>query len=68
MIAGKLRGVRLMDGRIWAADAVVVTTGTFLNGLPMSGSRSIQLRTEWRGTVAGCWGSNFAPWLAVDAA
>jgi tRNA uridine 5-carboxymethylaminomethyl modification enzyme len=30
---GRVRGVNLRDGRHLAADAVVVTTGTFLNGL-----------------------------------
>ena len=29
----RIRGLRLLDGRVLAADAVVVTTGTFLNGL-----------------------------------
>jgi tRNA uridine 5-carboxymethylaminomethyl modification enzyme len=28
-----IRGVRLCDGRVLASDAVIVTTGTFLNGL-----------------------------------
>src|SRR6202521_25002 len=30
---GRVRGVALRDGRHLAADAVIVTTGTFLNGL-----------------------------------
>ncbi|MCB1020346.1 MAG: tRNA uridine-5-carboxymethylaminomethyl(34) synthesis enzyme MnmG, partial [Acidobacteria bacterium] len=30
---GRIRGLRLLDGRTLAAEAVVVTTGTFLNGL-----------------------------------
>ena len=29
----RVRGLRLLDGRILGADAVIVTTGTFLNGL-----------------------------------
>jgi tRNA uridine 5-carboxymethylaminomethyl modification enzyme len=29
----RIRGLRLLDGRVLGADAVVVTTGTFLNGL-----------------------------------
>jgi tRNA uridine 5-carboxymethylaminomethyl modification enzyme len=30
---GKVRGVELMDGRLLRAQSVVITTGTFLNGL-----------------------------------
>lgn len=37
---GRIRGVELLDGRTLAADAVVVTTGTFLNGLAHIGERS----------------------------
>lgn len=32
-VDGRVRGVELMDGRRLRAEAVVVTTGTFLNGL-----------------------------------
>jgi len=31
--AGSVRGIRLRDGRTVGADAVIITTGTFLNGL-----------------------------------
>jgi tRNA uridine 5-carboxymethylaminomethyl modification enzyme len=30
---GRLRGIKLRDGRTVGADAVIITTGTFLNGL-----------------------------------
>ena len=36
---GRVRGVDLRDGRHLAADAVVVTTGTFLNGLAHVGEQ-----------------------------
>jgi tRNA uridine 5-carboxymethylaminomethyl modification enzyme len=36
---GAVRGVELMDGRLLGAGAVVVTTGTFLNGLIHIGDR-----------------------------
>ena len=36
---GRIRGVELLDGRTLAAGAVVITTGTFLNGLVHIGER-----------------------------
>ena len=36
----RIRGVELRDGRTLAADAVIVTTGTFLNGLVHIGERT----------------------------
>ncbi|MFM8393239.1 MAG: tRNA uridine-5-carboxymethylaminomethyl(34) synthesis enzyme MnmG [Acidobacteriota bacterium] len=36
---GEVRGVELMDGRLLGAGAIVVTTGTFLNGLIHIGER-----------------------------
>ncbi|MCX7603602.1 MAG: tRNA uridine-5-carboxymethylaminomethyl(34) synthesis enzyme MnmG [Bryobacteraceae bacterium] len=38
----RVRGVRLADGRRYGADAVVVTTGTFLNGLAHVGETKYQ--------------------------
>lgn len=38
--AGRVRGVELVDGRVIAADAVIITTGTFLNGLVHIGERT----------------------------
>jgi tRNA uridine 5-carboxymethylaminomethyl modification enzyme len=40
-IAGSVTGVRLVDGRAFAAGAVVLTTGTFLRGLIHLGERQI---------------------------
>ena len=36
----QVRGVRLLDGRNIGADAVIITTGTFLNGLVHIGERT----------------------------
>lgn len=36
----RVRGVELVDGRVIAADAVIITTGTFLNGLVHIGERT----------------------------
>ncbi len=38
----RVRGVRLADGRRYGAEAVVVTTGTFLNGLAHIGETKYQ--------------------------
>ena len=37
--AGRVRGVTLRDGRALPADAVIITTGTFLNGLAHIGEQ-----------------------------
>jgi tRNA uridine 5-carboxymethylaminomethyl modification enzyme len=37
---GRVRGIETRDGRMLAADAVVVTTGTFLNGLAHIGEQT----------------------------
>ena len=39
----RVRGVELRDGRTLAADAVVITTGTFLNGLAHVGEQTFPL-------------------------
>jgi len=39
IVPGKIAGVRLKDGRDLLAEAVVVTTGTFLNGLAHVGEQ-----------------------------
>jgi len=41
LVDGRVAGVRLGDGRIFAAGAVVLTTGTFLRGLIHIGERKI---------------------------
>ena len=38
---GRVAGVRLLDGRVFGAKAVVLTTGTFLRGLIHSGEKTI---------------------------
>jgi tRNA uridine 5-carboxymethylaminomethyl modification enzyme len=40
VVEGRLRGVRLSDGRELAAGAIVVTTGTFLRGLIHLGEKN----------------------------
>ena len=37
---GRIQGVELLDGRVLSAGAVVITTGTFLNGLVHIGERT----------------------------
>ena len=39
---GRIDGVELLDGRTLAAGAVIITTGTFLNGLVHIGERTFQ--------------------------
>jgi tRNA uridine 5-carboxymethylaminomethyl modification enzyme len=39
--AGRVTGIRLVDGRIFSAGTVVLTTGTFLRGLIHIGERQI---------------------------
>ncbi len=39
--AGEIAGVRLADGQVFAAESVVLTTGTFLRGLIHIGERKI---------------------------
>jgi tRNA uridine 5-carboxymethylaminomethyl modification enzyme len=39
---GRVRGVHLMDGRKIHCDAVIITTGTFLNGLAHIGERKFE--------------------------
>ena len=38
---GRVRGVRLMDGRNVRCEAVIITTGTFLNGLAHIGEEKV---------------------------
>jgi len=37
---GRVRGITLIDGRHFAADAVILATGTFLNGVTYVGAQS----------------------------
>jgi len=50
---GAAAGVRLMDGRSVPARAVILTTGTFLNGLLHVGERSIRGGRVGEATAAG---------------
>jgi tRNA uridine 5-carboxymethylaminomethyl modification enzyme len=38
---GAVKGVRLTDGRVLYSEAVIITTGTFLNGLAHIGERKV---------------------------
>lgn len=46
---GKIKGVRLEDGRVFDAQSVVITTGTFLGGEIHIG------RCRTSGSVGKCW-------------
>src|SRR5206468_11177465 len=39
--SGRVRGVRFMDGRNVRCEAVIITTGTFLNGLAHIGEQRL---------------------------
>ena len=45
-IAPRVRGLRLRDGRDDHAGAVVITTGTFLNGLIHCGEATVLRRAQ----------------------
>ena len=49
------------------AGAVIVTTGTFLNGLAHVGETTVQLRAQWRGAVATAGRSTAHARASVDA-
>ncbi|PZO67437.1 MAG: tRNA uridine-5-carboxymethylaminomethyl(34) synthesis enzyme MnmG [Paracoccus denitrificans] len=57
MLGGSVDGVTLADGRTLTAKSVVITTGTFLNGL-------IHIGEETR--ASGRWGDDRASSLAAD--
>ena len=60
-----MTGVLLRDGRDLLAGAVIVTTGTFLNGLAHVGEQNVQLRPQRRGAVAISWGSTPDAWACT---
>jgi tRNA uridine 5-carboxymethylaminomethyl modification enzyme len=51
--ADRVRGVRLVDGRSFAAAAVVLTTGTFLRGLIHVGERQVPAGRVGEGPALG---------------
>ena len=54
---GRVSGVRLADGRVLGAGAVVLTTGTFLRGLIHIGERQIPAGRLGEAPAAGLSGS-----------
>ena len=54
---GRVSGVRLADGRVLGAGAVVLTTGTFLRGLIHIGERQIPAGRMGEAPAAGLSGS-----------
>ena len=55
---GRVRGVRLMDGRRSDASAVMITTGTFLNGLAHIGEQQISAAGGTARRRRRCWATN----------
>ena len=59
----RVTGVLLRDGRDAGGKAVVVTTGTFLNGLAHVGETNIQLAGETGKRLRICWAINYEAWV-----